>query len=87
MRAPVSAPGRPNWVPVGCPATAPARDDTRLVRCDVLAGHLLLTLRRDGAPLLAITGPDGQDVREIQPALAAGAIAVQHAADYFAARW
>ncbi len=84
MRAPVSAPGRRNWVPVGCPATAPARDDTRLVRCDVLAGHLLLTLRRDGAPLLAITGPDGQDVREIQPALAAGAIAVQHAADYFA---
>ena len=84
MRAPVSAPGRANWVPVGCPATAPARDDTRLVRCDVLAGHLLLTLRRGGAPLLAITGPDGRDVREIRPALAAGAIAVQHAADYFA---
>jgi oligopeptidase B len=84
MRAPVSAPGRRNWVPVGCPATAPARDDTRLLRCDVLAGHLLLTLRRGGAPLLAITGPDGGDVREIQPGLAAGAIAVQHAADYFA---
>jgi len=84
MRAPVSAPGRANWVPVDCAATAPARDDTRLVRCDVLAGHLLLTLRRDGAPLLAITGRDGRDVREIQPALAAGAIAVQYAADYHA---
>jgi oligopeptidase B len=84
MRAPVSEPGRQNWVPVDCPATAPARDDTRLVRCDVLSGHLLLTLRRGGAPLLAITGPDGQQVREIQPALTAGSIAVQHAEDYFA---
>jgi oligopeptidase B len=84
MRAPVSAPGRRSWVPVGCAATAPARDDTRLVRCDVLAGHLLLTLRRDGTPLLAITGPDGREVREIPPALTAGSIAVQHAADYYA---
>jgi oligopeptidase B len=82
MRAPVAAPGRSNWVPVGCPAVAPARDDTRLVRCDVLAGHLLLTLRRGGLPLLAITDADGRDVREIQPALAAGAIAVKHALDY-----
>ena len=84
MRAPVSAPGRASWVPADCPATAPARDDTRLVRCDVLAGHLLLTLRRGGAPLLAITGPDGRDVREVHPALTAGAITVQHAADYHA---
>jgi oligopeptidase B len=85
MRAPVDAPGRANWTALSCPAVAPARDDTRLVSCDVLAGHLLLTLRRNGAPMLAITDPGGGDVREIHPALAAGAIAVRHAADYCAA--
>jgi oligopeptidase B len=50
----------------------------------VLAGHLLLTLRRGGSQLLAITGPDGDYVREIWPAPAAGAIAVAHAEDYAA---
>ena len=85
MRAPVGASGRANWTTVDCPAVAPARTDTRLHRCDVLAGHLLLTLRRDGAPLLAITGHDGGAVREIRPGLAGGSIAVQHAADYHAA--
>ncbi|HUC23916.1 MAG TPA: prolyl oligopeptidase family serine peptidase, partial [Streptosporangiaceae bacterium] len=87
MRAPVAAPARANWTPADCPATAPARADTRLLRCDVLAGHLLLTLRRSGEPLLVITSPGsaGQpwpDVTEIRPGLAAGTIAVQHAADY-----
>jgi oligopeptidase B len=82
VRAPVDAPGRSNWTAVDCPAIGPARADTRLLRCDVLAGHLLLTLRRAGMPMLAITDPAGGAVREIQPALPAGAIAVQHAADY-----
>jgi oligopeptidase B len=82
MRAPVDAPGRANWTTVGCSAIGPARADTRLLRCDVLAGHLLLSLRRAGMPLLAITDPGGGAVREIHPALAAGAIAVHHAADY-----
>jgi oligopeptidase B len=85
MRAPVSSPGGANWTAVDCPAVAPARADTRLLSCDVLAGQLLLTLRRDGAPLLAITDHDGGAVREIHPALAAGAIAVRHAADYHSA--
>jgi oligopeptidase B len=84
MRAPVSAPGRANWAVVDCSAVAPARADTRLLSCAVLAGHLVLTLRRGGAPLLAITDPRGADVREVHPALTAGAIAVQHAADYAA---
>jgi oligopeptidase B len=84
MRAPVRAPGRENWTQVRCPAVAPARSDTRLLRCDVLSGHLLLTLRRGGAPLLAIASMDGREVREVHPALAAGTIAVQHAADYAA---
>ncbi len=84
MRAPVSAPGRANWTPVDCTAVAPARGDTRLLSCDVLAGHLLLTLRRDGEPLLAITDPGGGEVREVRPALTAGSIGVQHAKDYAA---
>jgi len=82
MRAPVAEPGRAHWRPVDCPAIAPARDDTRLVRCDVLADHLLLTLRRDGAPMLAVAAPDGSDVIQVPPALAAGSISVTHATDY-----
>ncbi len=81
-RAPVGAPGRANWVPAGCPAVAPARADTRLERCDVLAGHLLLTLRRAGTHLLAIASRDGQHVRYVRPDLTAGGLAVAHAADY-----
>jgi oligopeptidase B len=82
MRAPVAAPGRANWELVGSPAVAPARADTRLVRCDVLAGHLLLTLRRGGAPLLAISGHDGLAVLEVHPALAAGSIRLDDHAEY-----
>jgi oligopeptidase B len=85
MRAPAAQPGRSSWAPVACSAIAPARGDTRLVSCDVLAGHLLLTLRRDGSPLLAITDPDGGAVREIWPSMPAGSIAVAHAEDYTAA--
>ncbi len=68
--------------PVPCPAVAPQRTDTRLIACDVLAGQLLLTMRRNGSPLLAITGHDGGSVREIWPAMPAGSIAVEHAEDY-----
>jgi oligopeptidase B len=85
MRAPAAQPGRSSWAPVACPAIAPARGDTRLVSCDVLAGHLLLTLRRGGSPLLAITDLDGGAVREIWPSMPAGSIAVAHAEDYTAA--
>jgi oligopeptidase B len=84
MRAPVAAPGRDNWVQMHCESVAPARNDTRLVSCDVLAGHLLLTLRRAGAPLLAITDLAGGQAREVRPAHEAGSIAVQHAEDYLA---
>ena len=84
MRAPAAAPGRASWVPVDCDAIWPARSDTRLLSCDVFAGKLLLTLRRDGEPLLAITDLAGQAVREIRPALTAGSVAVAHAEDYMA---
>jgi oligopeptidase B len=85
MRVPVATPGRANWTAVACAAVAPARPDTRLHNCYVLAGHLVLVLRRDGAPLVAITNHDGGEIREIRPALTAGTIAVRHAADYHAA--
>ncbi len=82
MRASLSAPARAGWTPIRCPAIAPARDDTRLLRCDVLADHLVLTVRRHGGPLLLITRHDGGNVREIAPTLTAGSIRVEHAEDY-----
>ena len=82
MRTQLQAPARGEWKPVSCAAIAPARDDTRLIRCDVLSGHLLLTLRRHGTPLLAITDHHGGNVREILPSLSAGSIRVEHAEDY-----
>lgn len=82
MRASLSAPARAGWTPIRCPAIAPARDDTRLLRCDVLADHLVLTVRRHGGPLLLITRHDGGNVREIAPSLTAGSIRVEHAEDY-----
>ncbi|MGH2856115.1 MAG: S9 family peptidase [Solirubrobacteraceae bacterium] len=82
MRASVDAPGREGWEPVACPSVAPARRDTRLISCDVFARHLLLTLRRDGGLLLAITDHDGGGVREVAPAVSAGMIEVEHAEDY-----
>ena len=71
-----------DWVLVDCPAVAPARADTRLHSCAVIGEQLVLTLRRDGAPLLAITDLDGQNVIEVPPRFPAGSIAVVHAEDY-----
>jgi oligopeptidase B len=82
MRVPLAAPARSNWIQVSCPAVAPATGETRLLRCDVLADHLLLTVRRDGCQMLIITDLDGDDVREIPPTLVAGSIRVEHAEDY-----
>jgi oligopeptidase B len=81
-RAPADKPGAANWTSVDCGAVAPARGDTRLLGCDVIGDRLLLTLRRDGEPLLAITDLDGGSVNEVSPSLAAGAISVEHAEDY-----
>ena len=82
LRAPAGAPGRANWEPVACPAVAPARRDTRLLRCNVVGDRLVLTLRRGGGPLLAIAGLDGGDVIEVPPSVPAGSIRVEHAEDY-----
>jgi oligopeptidase B len=80
-RAP-AGPARGAWSAVDCPAVAPARRDTRLLGCDVVGDHLLLTLRRAGASLLAITDLDGQNVVEVPPSLPAGSMRVEHAEDY-----
>ena len=82
MTAPVAAPGRANWSAVRCAACYPARGDTRLISCDVLGRQLLLTLRRDGAPLLAIAGTDGGQVHEIAAAIPAGTIRVCRTESY-----
>lgn len=81
-RAPADAPGADRWTAVDCAAVAPARDDTRLLGCDVIGDRLLLNLRRGGDPLLAITGLDGGQVIEVPPRLPAGSISVEHAEDY-----
>jgi oligopeptidase B len=72
----------PGWTNVQTPAAAPVRRDTRLHGCDVVGEHLLLTLRRAGSPLLAITDLDGGNVTEVASASPAGAIGVDHAEDY-----
>lgn len=82
MTAPLATPARGAWQPVDCSAIAPARDDTRLVECDVLAKHLVLTIRRRGEVLLAIADHAGANVREIASGLTAGTIRIEHADDY-----
>jgi oligopeptidase B len=81
-RAPADAPGAADWAPVACPAIAPQRTDTRLHACDVIGDRLLLTLRRDGTPLLAIADLDGGNVIEVPVAFEAGSISVEHSEDY-----
>ena len=81
-RVRADAPGAANWTRVDCPAIAPARSDTRLHACDVIGDRLLLTLRRCGAPMLAITDLDGGNVIEVRSAFPAGSISVEHAEDY-----
>jgi oligopeptidase B len=81
-RAPVLAAGVGDWALVDCPAVAPARSDTRLLSCAVVGDRLVLTLRRGGAPLLAITDLDGQNVIEVPAISPAGSIRIEHAEDY-----
>jgi oligopeptidase B len=77
-----TAPGGAAWTQVSCPAVAPARDDTRLLRCDVFAEHLVLTVMRQAEQLLVITDHDGTVIAEIGPSPAAGSIRIEHAEDY-----
>src|ERR1700722_5986705 len=70
--------GSGRWVPVDCAASAGAR----LLSCDVVGQRLVLTLRRDGEPLLVVTDHDGGSVVEVGPGVAAGSIRIDHAEDY-----
>lgn len=81
-RTPADAPDERHWEQVDCPAVAPARSDTRLHSADVVGDRLLLTLRRDGSPVLAIARLDGSGVIEIASSLPAGTIRIEHAEDY-----
>jgi len=81
-RAPARSPGTTHWEQLDCPAVAPARHDTRLLACDVVGERLLLTLRRGGASLFAITDLDGQNVIEVPPSTEAGSMRLAHAEDY-----
>jgi oligopeptidase B len=82
MRAPRDEPGRAGWQRVNCPAVAPDRTDTRLVQCDVLAEHLVLTIRRQAEQLLVIADRDGGNPREVASRLAAGSIRIDHSEEY-----
>jgi oligopeptidase B len=82
MRAALADPGRAAWAQMSCSALAPVRADTRLLRCDVLAEHLVLTVRRNGEQMLVIADHDGGGVREVGPNFAAGSIRVEHSEDY-----
>jgi len=81
-RVRADAPGAANWERVQCQAVAPSRGDTRLLSCDVVGDRLLLTLRRGGSPMLAITAMDGGQVIDVGPSIPAGSISVEHAEDY-----
>jgi oligopeptidase B len=70
------------WSHVECDAIAPARADTRLLSCHVLAGHLVLTMRRDGAAMLAIADHEARNVRVVRSSLEAGTIRIEHAEEY-----
>ena len=77
-----TSPTETEWTPVRCPAVAPARTDTRLLRCDVLADHLVLTVRRSGEPMLVVADHAGGNAREIGASFVAGSIRVEHAEEY-----
>src|SRR5579859_1337099 len=81
-RAPAGAPDAANWLSVECAAVAPARSDTRLLGCDVVGDRLLLTLRRDGSPIIAIADLDGGQVIDVRCGVPAGSMSVEHAEDY-----
>ena len=83
MRAPLAAPARDHWKPVDCQAIAPARDDTRLHQCDVLADHLVLTVRRARRAAARDHRPRRRrSSARSRRACSPGAIRMEHAEDY-----
>jgi oligopeptidase B len=80
MRAPVPSPGAdaPSpWTEVG-----PARDGERLRACHVLAGFLVLDLRRDGFALLRIVERATGAERELSAEIPAGTLTIATPFEY-----
>ncbi len=74
MTAPLRSPGRDSWSEL-----VPERRDERLERVDGFADHLVLRLRRDGAPLLRalpLRADAGAEPVDIACSLPAGTIAL-----------
>ncbi len=70
MRAPVADPGRAAWTELV--GEDPAE---RLQAADVFARHAVLSMRRDGSPLLRLVRRDGSEVAvDVHPGIPAGTI-------------
>jgi oligopeptidase B len=70
LTTPVATPGREHWTEVV------AEDpEERLLAADVFARHVVLTMRRDGSPLLRVVRRDGSEVAvDVHPGVPAGSI-------------
>ena len=77
MRAPIDAPARPHWT-----EAAAARPGERLHACHVLAGFLLLELRRDGAPLVRVVDRATGAEQEITAGIPAGTVTIATPFEY-----
>jgi oligopeptidase B len=74
MRAPLASPGRAHWEEL-----VAEHPEERLVAADVFAGHLVLTLRRDGYPVLRIVPRVGLErAVDVGPGLEGGTIELDH---------
>ncbi len=72
MRAPLATPGRAHWEEL-----VAEHPEERLVSVDVFAEHLVLSLRRDGYPLLRIAPRDGlEHAIDVHCGLPGGTIAL-----------
>jgi oligopeptidase B len=81
MQAPVDSPGRASWTELVGQDSA-----ERLVAADVFAGHVVLTLRRGGAPLLRIlgrgAGAQAGSAIDVHPGIPAGTVQLGRNDDY-----
>lgn len=80
MRTPVATPGRAHWEEV-----VAEHPEERLVSADVFAGHIVLSLRRDGYPVLRIVPREGLErAIDVGPGLEGGTIELDHNEEFAA---
>jgi oligopeptidase B len=78
MTAPVSDPGRAGWTEL-----VGEDPEERLMGVDVFAEHVVLSLRREGSPLLRIIRRHGsQTAVDVHPGVPAGTIRLDHNDEY-----